>query len=130
ATRSASPSSTSRGGRVNDPGPGIAVDAPGNAYVTGFTLSSDFPTTVGAYQRSLLGSASAFVTKVSANGSTVGYSTYLGKDKYSYGQAIAVLNGNAYVAGVTSASNFPLTNPIQSSRVGSPADAFVTELNA
>ncbi|PYV26998.1 MAG: hypothetical protein DMG27_05145, partial [Acidobacteria bacterium] len=123
--------STYLGGSGNDQGTGIAVDAQGNAYVTGFTLSSDFPATVGAYQLSLLGSADAFVTKVSANGSTLGYSTYLGKAKYSYGQAIAVLNGNAYVTGVTAAnSNFPLINPTQPTRTGSPPDAFVTELNA
>jgi len=88
--------STYLGGSGDDHGLGIAVDALGNAYATGFTFSPDFPTTSGAYQRSLLGSVSAFVAKVSANGSSLGYSTYLGTSGSSYGQSIAAMAGIAY----------------------------------
>ncbi|PYV24233.1 MAG: hypothetical protein DMG27_13410, partial [Acidobacteria bacterium] len=121
--------STYLGGSGDDHGLGIAVDALGNAYATGFTFSPDFPTTSGAYQRSLLGSVSAFVAKVSANGSSLGYSTYLGTSGSSYGQSIAVMAGIAYIAGVTNASSFPMVSPIQSTKAGNP-DAFVAELNA
>src|SRR5437588_5285104 len=99
--------STYLGGSGDDQGMGIAVDAVGNAYVTGSTFSTDFPTTVGAYQRSLLGSSSAFVTMVNANGSILGYSTYFGSDGNTYGQAIAVAGGNAYIGGSTNASGLP-----------------------
>src|SRR2546422_4059651 len=107
---------------------GIAVDAVGNAYVTGSTFSTDFPTTVGAYQRSLLGQSSAFVTMVNANGSTLGYSTYLGSDGNTYGQAIAVAGGSAYVGGSTNGSGFPLVGAIQSGKAGG-VDAFAAEIN-
>ncbi|PYV04502.1 MAG: hypothetical protein DMG26_07295, partial [Acidobacteria bacterium] len=121
--------STYLGGSGEDQGRGIAVDAQDNAYVTGVTFSADFPATSGAFQRTRLGSASAFVTKISANGSALGYSTYLGSDQYTYGQAVTVLNGNAYITGLTNANSFILMNPIQSARAGFP-DAFVTELDA
>src|SRR5207247_4392399 len=121
--------STYLGGSGDDEGTSIAVDPLGNAYVTGFSYSSDFPTTAGAFQPSLLGGSSAFVTKISPNGSSFAYSTYLGGDKTTYGQGIAVLGGIAYVTGVTTADHFPLANPMQSTRAGLP-DAFLTELNA
>src|SRR5207245_3926754 len=59
----------------------------------------------------------------------LGYSTYLGADDYSMGEAIAVLDGNAYVTGITHASTFPAVNAIQPKRAGYP-DAFVSEVNA
>jgi len=121
--------STYLGGSGDDQGAAIAVDSAGNAYVTGSTLSTDFPATSGAYQTSLLGGSSAFVTQVNANGSSRGYCTYLGSNRFTYGQGIAVLAGIAYVTGVTEASGFPAVNAIQSSRAGLP-DAFLTELNA
>ena len=121
--------STYLGGSADDEGASIAVDPLGNTYVTGFSYSTDFPTTSGAFQRSLLGGSSAFVTKISPNGSSFAYSTYLGSDKTTYGQGIAVLGGIAYVTGVTTADHFPLANPMQSTRAGLP-DAFLTELNA
>ena len=121
--------STYLGGGGDDQGMAVAVDLAGNAYVTGSTLSTDFPTTSGAYQTSLLGGSSAFVTKVNANGSSLGYSTYLGGNNYTYGQGIALLAGIAYVTGTTNATTFPAVNAIQSSRAGLP-DAFLTELNA
>jgi hypothetical protein len=91
----------------------IALDASGNAYATGYTTSSDFPTTGGAYKAFLSGSVDAFVVKLSASGTLV-YSTYVGysaggpgETGYDYGFAIAVnSSGNAYVTGSVHASTF------------------------
>ncbi len=121
--------STFLGGNQDDQGLGIAVDGQGNAYVTGQTFSANFPVSSGAFQNSLLGGSSAFVTAIAAGGSGLVYSTYLGSDSYTTGRAIAVLNGNAYVAGITHANSLPVLNPIQSTRAGY-TDAFVSELNS
>lgn len=125
----------------------IAVDSNGNAYVTGSTGSKDFPTTPGAFQKTLPGTSSgissAFVTKLNSTGDALVYSTYLGgtDNSSSSGQAIAVDEaGSAYVTGSTSSFKFPLVNPVQSTnRSGICAsgdtlffcqsEAFVTKLN-
>jgi|GEM_PF-736784 len=103
--------STYLGGESDDYGRGIAVDSNGNAYITGYTLSSQyFPTKneIQGYQESF----DTFVTKIiSASGVyTYGYSTYLGGESYDYGYSIAVDNaGDAYITGGTYSSNFPTT---------------------
>jgi hypothetical protein len=66
------------GGTHFDSGEDIAVDGEGSAYVTGRTISTDFPTTTGAFDRTFNGSVDAFVTKLNASGSAVVYSTFLG----------------------------------------------------
>jgi Beta-propeller repeat/S-layer homology domain len=121
------------GGGGSDAGGGIAVDGSGNAYVTGFTSSSNFPVTPGAPQPSIHsspGSFNAFVTEVNAAGAALAYSTYLGGNGSDWGRAIAVdHSGNAYVTGTAQESigtNFPLVNPISSS----PAPGFLTEVNS
>src|SRR5580692_7458056 len=87
------------GGLNIDQANGIAVDQQGNAYVTGFTLSSDFPI-VNAFQGQFGGYADAFVTKISTDGTKVLYSSFLGGAGYDVANAIAVdTTGNAYVAG-------------------------------
>jgi hypothetical protein len=102
--------STYLGGNGEDLGDGIAVDAAGNAYVTGQTRSTDFPTTVGAFQRALQGPADAFVTKLNPAGSGLVYSTYLGGGGFDAASGIAVdAGGNAYVTGLTYSTNFPTT---------------------
>ena len=106
ATGSALLYSTYLGGTEDDGATGIAVDASGNAYVTGgtgaYSLGAGFPTTGGAYQRSFGGSHDAFVTKLNATGTALVYSTYLGRKDADGGEAIAVdIAGNAYVAGKT-----------------------------
>ena len=109
----------------------IAVDADGNAYVTGFTNSAeDFPT-VNPIQASNGGFPDAFVTKVNPSGTALVYSTYLGGPGNERGFGIAVdADGNAYVAGTTSLSGFPTANPIQATSGGGGTDAFVTKVNA
>src|SRR5438552_455501 len=103
--------STYLGGSGGDQGLAIAVDAVGNAYVTGFAGSSDFPTTAGAFQTAFGGGeAAAFVTTIDPSGSALVYTTYLGGDGFDQGHGIAVdATGNAYVTGHTFSTNFPTT---------------------
>jgi hypothetical protein len=124
--------STYVGGGGEDRGSGIAVDANGNTYVTGYTSSSDFPTTPGAFQTTRGGpnAANAFVTKIAADGSTLLYSTYLGGSRGDYGNAIAVDgDGNAYVTGGTNSTDFPTVNALQPVLAGF-GNAFVTKIAA
>ncbi len=116
----------------------IAVDGAGNAYVAGFTTSTNFPTTGQALQPSPGGGRDAFVAKIDPTGTARLYATYLGgskdEDPATGGQdlantAIAVdSGGNAFVAGSTSSTDFPTKNPFQASNAGG-VDAFVAELN-
>jgi hypothetical protein len=120
--------STYLGGSGADQGNGIAVDSAGNAYITGQTASTDFPTK-NPLQPANGGSSTAFVTKINAAGSALVYSTYLGGSGGDYGFGIAVdSKGNAYVTGYTESTNFPTKNPLQPVFGGS-SDAFVTEIN-
>ncbi len=111
--------STYLGGTNQDIGGGVAVDSFGSAYVTGYAESMDFPTTSGAYQTSLRGGTDLFVTKFSPSGNSLIYSTFLGGSLNEYSseavgpainKGIAVdSNGNAYVVGDTTSSDFPVT---------------------
>ncbi|OFV91359.1 MAG: hypothetical protein A3H28_11940 [Acidobacteria bacterium RIFCSPLOWO2_02_FULL_61_28] len=128
--------STYLGGSGTDKGFGIAVDSSGNAYVTGGTGSTNFPT-ANALQAAFAGGApdafsgaDAFVTKLNAAGSALVYSTYLGGSSVDQGNGIAVdSTGNAYVTGDTLSGNFPTANAFQSTLRGH-YNAFVTKLNA
>jgi hypothetical protein len=132
--------STYLGGTGHDEGAKIAVDASGNAYVTGFTASTDFPT-VGPVQPANGGIPDAFVAKINVDGSALVYSTYLGGTGADGvvapapmiilpGSSIAVDgSGNAYVAGITSSIDFPTVNPLQGALAGT-ADVFLAKLNA
>ncbi len=121
--------STYLGGSSHDVATAIAVDHAGNAYVTGWTGSIDFPT-ASPLQAALRGTASAFVTKVNPFGSGLVYSTYLGGSAGAVGGDIAVDSlENAHVAGYTASPDFPTANPLQSSIAGH-TDAFVATLNA
>ncbi len=129
ASGSALSYSTYLGGRRNDYGNGIAVDASGNAYITGLTSSSDFPTK-NPFQAASADGLDAFITKLSASGSALSYSTYLGGSGWDEAHAIAVdVTGNAYVTGLTCSSDFPTRNPFQASIAGRN-DAFITKLSA
>lgn len=121
--------STLLGGGGQDNGVGIAVDSAGSAYVTGFTVSSDFPLTPGAFQTAR---RSMFVTKINAAGSALVYSTYLGGTfSLEAGTGIAAdSTGNAYVTGYTSAYDFPVTSgAFQTHNHSRFRSVFVTKLN-
>jgi PKD repeat protein len=119
--------STYLGGNGTDDSNTIAVDASGCAYIAGYTDSTDFPT-LNQYQVDQ-SSYDGFVTKLSASGSSLIYSTYLGGNNYDYIVGIAVdSSGCAYVTGPTSSTDFPTLNQYQGHQ--SLSDAFVTKLSA
>ncbi|OFW04364.1 MAG: hypothetical protein A3G20_02675 [Acidobacteria bacterium RIFCSPLOWO2_12_FULL_59_11] len=132
--------STYLGGSVGygyDAALGVAVDASANAYVTGYTGSTDFPV-ANTIQGTLNGISDAFVSKLNAAGSALLYTTYLGGNTSEYdpynvwewGRSIAVdASGNAYVTGVTMSTDFPTTpNAFQPTYGGGYYDAFVAKL--
>lgn len=120
--------STYLGGTAEDDGYAIAVDGSGNAYVTGQTKSTDFPT-ANALHGSTAGGFNVFVTELSPTGSLV-YSTYIGGTSDDSGNAIAVDgSGDAFVAGGTNSSDFPTQGAFQG-LFGGVTDAFVLELNS
>ncbi len=132
--------STYLGGAKNDRGIGIAVDAAGNALVTGSTQSADFPTLRAVQARLDNRSCTsdqpqeqcddAFVTKIGGTGNVLVYSTYLGGQAEDQGLAVVVdTAGNAYVAGRTDSRNFPIRTVVQP-RFGGYIDGFVTKLAA
>lgn len=105
--------STYLGGNYIDWASGIALDSEDNAYVAGYTASSDFPTR-NAIQANLRGFTNAFVSEVKAGGQSLVYSTYLGGSNDDDAYAIAVDgSGDAYVAGHASSPDFPTFNPYQ-----------------
>jgi hypothetical protein len=121
--------SESIGGSVNDLNRAIAVDAQGNAIIAGVTASPDYPL-VAPFQDTLHGFNDGYITKLSADGSTVLYSTYLGGSSSDVIYGIALDGGgNIYVAGMTASTDFPTRNPIQPQNAGG-GDAFVAKLNS
>jgi hypothetical protein len=122
--------STYLGGNGEDISNGIALDPSGNAYVTGYTASTNFPT-LNPRQAVKSGGNDAFVTKLNSAGNTLVYSTYLGGSGNDQGKAIAVdSSGNAYVSGFTSSTNFPIQGTLRPTYGGGTFDAFVFKLNA
>lgn len=120
--------STYVGGTSIDACLGIALDSAGNAYLTGITNSTDFPT-LNPLQSKLTGGQNAFVLKLDHAGGVLDYSTYLGGNSTDTANGIAVdASGNAYVTGATTSTNFPAINAIQATYVGNQ-DAFVTKIN-
>jgi uncharacterized protein (TIGR03437 family) len=123
--------STYLGGAGPDNCYGIAVDSSGQAYITGGTFSTDFPTTAGAFQTANQGGPDAFVAKLNITGSALIYSTYLGGNDNDLGYGIAVdPSGAAFVTGYTLSGNFPKLNAYQSTRNGPHNDAFIAKLKA
>lgn len=126
--------STYLGGSRSDAGQAITADAAGDAYVTGYTTSTDFPVK-GAFQTTLAGgpSADAFVTELDQAGTALVYSTYLGGSLFDAGYAIAVgSDGSAYVTGDTYSTDFPTAFPVQATNASastSNSDAFVSKLS-
>jgi hypothetical protein len=128
--------STYLGGTGDEFAFGIAVDSSGNAYVTGNTNSTDFPT-ASPIQAAFGGTAEIFVTKLNAAGSALVYSTYLGGSGVDQGVGIAVdSSGNAYVTGLTLSSDFPTTPGAFDTTCGTDGtcdggigDAFVAKIS-
>jgi uncharacterized protein (TIGR03437 family) len=138
--------STYLGGGFYDFATGIAVDNQGNAYVTGYTFSQDFPVSPGALQSKNSGASNAFLAKVGPQGDKLLYATYLGGSTGDAASAIALDSaGNAYLTGYAGSSDFPVTASAQQTKLlekctTPPAprwpsrvnlgDAFVSKINA
>ena len=118
------------GGASGEQGLGIAVDGQGSAYLTGSTISTDFPV-ANPFQGVKDSAGDAFVVKLNPAGTSFVYSTFLGGNGDDAGTAIAVdAQGNAYVVGFTGSGSFPRTPGVfQDSKDGS-IDGFVTKLNS
>jgi hypothetical protein len=103
----------------------------GAATVAGYTSSADFPTTPGAFDTSFGGFAITFVTRLSAMGSSLVWSTFLGGSTYDVPTALAVdAQGAATVAGSTGSADFPTTpGAFDTTHNGGITDAFVTRLD-
>lgn len=134
--------STYLGGAGADAAEGIAVDEAGNAFVTGFTYSTNFPATANAYQKNLgvtnwvfqsYYNANAFVAEIAAGGSNLLYSSYFGGTNFDKARSIAMDGSDdIYVAGFTASVNFPNTNSFQkylngTTNVAPSTDAFVAK---
>ncbi len=141
------------GGVADESAQAIAVDSAANAYLAGITLSNNFPVTAGAVQTTFRGSGGqpvtdfgvpffvtgdAFVSKVSADGSKLLFSTYLGGSQDDAATSIAVdAAGNVYVGGFTISTDFPTRNALQTVNKGQDltnffyhlGDAFIAKLN-
>jgi len=110
--------STYLGGTGNERGTAVAVGPQGNLFVTGTTLSGDFPVTSGAYAVAGIGSSDVFVTKLRDLGAQddpaqlIEYSTYFGGSGENVGTGIAVDRvGNAYISGYTTSTDLPTVDP-------------------
>lgn len=120
------------GGAGTDIARGIEIDANNLACVVGSTTSSDFPTTVGAYQTTYGGgTADAFVTKFSLDGGSLIFSTFLGGSLEDLGRAIFVdMTGHIWIAGSTTSANFPTTPTVITSSLTGSQDWFISMLSA
>jgi hypothetical protein len=125
--------STYLGGTVYDAATSVRVDANGRAYVAGTTSSDDFPVTAGAYQEALAMGAysNAFLAKLSSDGQSLLYSTYLGGEGEDYGSGLAIDGtGGAYIAGTASSADFPTTaGAFQTSLGMASGKAFVSRID-
>jgi cold shock CspA family protein len=124
--------STYIGGYTYDEGKSIAIDSSGNAYITGYTESNNYPTTPGAFQTTNGGGGSdVFVTKLNSTGTALIYSTYIGGSNVDQAYGIAIDgSGNAYITGYTYSNNFDITTGVFQTNNGGGRDVFVTQLNS
>jgi predicted transcriptional regulator len=122
--------STYIGGSQQDAGTAIALDSNNNAYITGWTSSTDFPTTSDSYVSPSRGFYDVFVIKLNQSGSKLSYSSVVGDIDIEYGYGIVVdSRGNSYVVGYTISKNFPTTVDAESTSIGGVYDAYFFKLN-
>ncbi|UCD64613.1 MAG: SBBP repeat-containing protein [Candidatus Zixiibacteriota bacterium] len=122
------------GGSEGDFGTGIDIDASGCAYVTGGTVSPDFPI-VNAFQPVFTGGSTfgldLFVSKVNPSGASLEYSSYLGGSDDEHPAGIKIDRyGNAFVVGATNSPDFPLVNPIDSLMTDDVMDAIISRVSS
>ncbi len=123
--------STYLGGNNLDGPSGIAVDSTGNAHIVGFTDSTNFPTTPGAFQTSFLGTRDAFALKLNATGTGLIYSTLLGGSTTSQATSLVLEpSGSIYLVGITASPDFPTTPDAFQSTLAGGIDVILSQLNA
>jgi len=122
--------STYIGGSLDDECSGMALDEAGDLYLTGSTLSTNFPVTSGAFSEVHAGARDVFVLKLAGDGSSLLFSSYVGGSSDEYGMGIGITDAHTpYVSGYTASSDFPTMNPFQGALSGS-RDAFIVQLSA
>jgi hypothetical protein len=130
ATGSALIYATYLGGQASEEAEGLVIDSSGAAYIIGYTRSTDFPTTPGAFDTGYNGGYDdGFVVKLNPGGSGLAYATLLGGSQNDAGGAIAINSNNvAYIAGETSSSDFPVTSGAFDTSQNGSFDAFIAKL--
>jgi hypothetical protein len=125
--------STYLGGSAADSAEGVAINGSGSAYVTGYTFSSNFPTTKGAFQRNFGGSTTdVWVAKVSPEGTRLVYSTLIGgagNDGVEHSGIIVDGDDHAYVSGFTRSSNFPTTSGVYQRNLRGSIDSYLIKIS-
>jgi Beta-propeller repeat len=120
------------GGTTNDSGTGIAVDEAGNAYVAGYTSSTNFPVTAGAFQKHSNATLFGFVSKLNDDASALLYSTLLSGSDVSMPRGRVAIDaaGEVALTGLTIAKDFPVTDGAFQKTLAGSQNAFVTKFNA
>jgi len=121
--------STYIGGTAEDQVDDMALDAAGNVFLAGVTYSSNYPTTIGAVDRTYGGVSDAFVTALGPTGGSLVFSTFLGGSNYDLATGVAIdAGGNVYAVGFTQSLNFPVTAGVHQTTRSGILDSFVTKL--
>ena len=108
----------------------ITIDSAGSPFVAGFTYSTNYPTTAGAYDVSHNGNSDVFVSKLSSDLSSLSASTFIGGSSADYAEAIAIDSaGSLFVAGYTGSTNYPTTAGAYDVSPNGNSDVFVSKLD-